>query len=42
MSKLLWAGMAGFLCGMKYKEMKKAVCWKRLKRQAVQWRKRLG
>jgi len=40
-SKLLWAGMAGFLCGLKYKEMGRPIRWKRMKRQAMQLMKKL-
>ncbi len=35
MSKLIWAGMAGFLCGVKYREMGRRFCWKTLRKRAL-------
>ena len=35
MSKMLTAGMIGFLAGMKYKECGKNLCMNRLKKQLI-------
>ena len=35
MKKLLWAGMAGFLCGFKYREMGRSRHWKQIRREAL-------
>lgn len=40
MSKLIWAGMAGFFCGMKYGAH--PLCWKRMKRKTMKMMKRLN